>query len=356
MTKILIMGAGRIGRAMTALLQGTGDYQVTIADVSDAALAAVDTAGVDRVKLSATDGAALRAAMAKVDAVAGVGPFDVNPFIAEAAADAGIDYYDVTEDVAVTNKVRALTDRAKGAFAPQCGLAPGVISIVANDLAQQFDTVRELRMRVGALPLYPANGLGYNLTWSTDGLINEYLNPCEVIMDGKRVFVPPMEAVEHFSINGVHYEAFTTSGGVGSLCETYDGKVDSLSYKTIRYPGHCAAMRLILEDLNLKSRRPLLKEILEGAIPETRQDVVVVFVTATGQKDGRLVQTSFARAIQGREIAGRPYSAIELTTATAACAVIDLKTAGKLPQRGFIRQEDVKLADFLANRFGRVYA
>lgn len=356
MKNILILGAGRIGQSMTALLQGTGDYQVTLCDRDAAALSKVQIKGARTLVLDSTDAKALRTAMAGQNAAVGAGPFGVNVHIAEAARDCGLDYFDVTEDVEVTNKVREFAAGADSAFVPQCGLAPGFISIVANDLAEQFDSVRELRLRVGALPRFPANRLGYNLTWSTEGLINEYLNPCEVIMDGKRVLVPPMEGEERFAINGVEYEAFTTSGGVGSLCETYDGKVETLTYKTIRYPGHCEAMRLILEDLHLKSRRGLLKEILEGAIPETRQDVIIVFVTATGLQNGRLTQKSFARAIHGTQIDGREFSGIEITTAGAAAAMIDLKYAGKLPQSGFVRQEDVKLADFLANRFGQVYA
>lgn len=356
MRHILILGAGRIGRAMTALLQGTGEYQVTLGDRDTAALAKCDTKGAQTLGIDSTDMVALKAAMVGKHAVVGAGPYAVNVTIAEAAASCGLDYFDVTEDVEVTNQVRKFATGAKSAFIPQCGLAPGFISIVAHDLAKQFETLRELRLRVGALPRFPANRLGYNLTWSTDGLINEYLNPCEVIHDGRRVLVPPMEGEERFAINGVEYEAFTTSGGVGSLCETYDGKVETLTYKTIRYPGHCEAMRLILEDLHLKSRRPLLKEILEGAIPETRQDVIIVFVTATGIQDGRLNQISFARAIHGTEIDGRAYSGIEITTAGAAAAMIDLKYEGKLPQSGFVRQEDVSLTDVLANRFGKVYA
>ncbi|MFD2262019.1 saccharopine dehydrogenase family protein [Lacibacterium aquatile] len=356
MRHVLILGAGRIGRSMTALLQGTGEYQVTLGDRDPATLAKCTTKGAQTLGIDSTDMNALKAAMAGKHAVVGAGPYAVNVFIAEAAAACGVDYFDVTEDVEVTNQVRKFAKGAKSAFVPQCGLAPGFISIVANDLAKQFETLRELRLRVGALPRFPANRLGYNLTWSTDGLINEYLNPCEVIHDGRRVLVPPMEGEERFAINGVEYEAFTTSGGVGSLCETYDGKVETLTYKTIRYPGHCEAMRLILEDLHLKSRRPLLKEILEGAIPETRQDVIIVFVTATGMQDGRLNQISFARAIHGAELDGHAFSGIEITTAGAAAAMIDLKYQGKLPQSGFVRQEDVSLADFLENRFGKVYA
>ena len=90
---------------------------------------------------------------------------------------------------------------------PQCGLAPGFISIVANDLVQRFDAVETVRMRVGALPQFPTDALKYNLTWSTDGLINEYCNPCEVIHEGRQIEVLPLEGLEHFSLDGDRYES-----------------------------------------------------------------------------------------------------------------------------------------------------
>ena len=119
---------------------------------------------------------------------------------------------------------------------------------------------------VGALPLFPSNALKYNLTWSTAGLINEYCNPCEAIYDGELREVLPLEGYEQFSLDGVTYEAFNTSGGLGTLCETLKGKVDNLSYKTIRYPGHCELVKLLVNDLRLGKRRDVFKDVLEHAV------------------------------------------------------------------------------------------
>src|SRR6202012_626453 len=146
----------------------------------------------------------------------------------------------------------------------------------AQDLARHFDRLDSVRLRVGALPLYPSNALNYNLTWSTDGVINEYLQPCEAIVDGVLREVPALEELEEFSLDGVRYEAFNTSGGLGTLCETLRGKVRSLNYRTVRYPGHCAIMMALLNDLRLRDRRDVLKDILENSLPATLQDVVVV--------------------------------------------------------------------------------
>ncbi len=123
-------------------------------------------------------------------------PFFLNPGVAQVCADVGAHYFDLTEDVETTRAVKAIAESSKVAFAPQCGLAPGFISIVANQLTKGFDALREVHMRVGALPEFPANALKYNLTWSTDGLINEYCNPCEAIHEGKLTEVLPMEGLE----------------------------------------------------------------------------------------------------------------------------------------------------------------
>ena len=211
-------------------------------------------------------------------------------------------------------------------------------------------------MRVGALPAYPSNALNYNLTWSTEGVINEYCEPCEAIVDGQLREVPALEEREEFSLDGVLYEAFNTSGGLGTLCETLAGKVRTLNYRTIRYPGHAAIMKALLHDLRLRDRRDVLKDILEQALPATMQDVVIVFVTVAGQRGGRLQQETYARKIYSHVLAGQMRSAIQITTASSLCAMLDLLAAGELPQSGFVRQEEVPLAAFLGNRFGRVYA
>jgi saccharopine dehydrogenase-like NADP-dependent oxidoreductase len=152
-------------------------------------------------------------------------------------------------------------------------------------------------MRVGALPTFPNNALKYNLTWSTDGLINEYCNPCEAIVDGQLRETAALEEIEHFSLDGIDYEAFNTSGGLGTLCESLEGKVQNLNYKTVRYPGHRDIVKMLIRDLELGKieRRPILKDVLETSIPMTKQDVVLVFVSVVGMRAGRLEQESYAK-------------------------------------------------------------
>jgi len=358
---ILVIGAGKIGQVVADLLAGTSDYSVTLADRDADALdvlaaSAMPGSRVRRVTLDVADCTALQRALDGRFAVLSAAPFHFTQRIAEAARAAGVHYLDLTEDVACTRAIRGMAEGAHSALIPQCGLAPGFIAIVAADLASRFERLDTVRLRVGALPAYPSNALNYNLTWSTDGVINEYCEPCEAIVDGRRTEVPALEEREEFALDGVLYEAFNTSGGLGTLCETLEGKVRTLNYRTIRYPGHAAIMKALLHDLRLADRRDVLKDILENAVPTTTQDVVIVFVTVAGWREGRLVQETYARKIYSAMVGGQIRSAIQITTASSLAAMLDLLAKGKLPQRGFVRQEEVALDDFLGNRFGAVYA
>jgi saccharopine dehydrogenase-like NADP-dependent oxidoreductase len=359
MHSVLLLGAGKIGGAIAKLLASTGDYDVLVGDVDAASLARLkEKTRIRTLRLDVSDAEALKRAMKGRQTVVSACSYVVNPGIARAAQQAGLSYFDLTEDVETTQLVRRIAAKARKGqvFMPQCGLAPGFVSIAAYDLARQFDALDEVRLRVGALPMFPTNEMKYNLTWSTDGLINEYGNPCEAIHDGKLIRTLPLEGLEHFSLDGVDYEAFNTSGGVGTLCETLEGKVRTLNYKTIRYRGHRNLIAFLMSELRMNDWRDELKKILERAVPMTPQDVVLIFCTVTGWRDGRLTQITDARKIYHRDLFGERWSAIQITTAAGLCAVLDLHAAGRLPGRGFVRQEQVRLAQFLDNRFGRHYA
>ena len=357
MRRIAVIGAGKIGSTVAGLLAGCGSYEVLLIDQDREALTAcAGLVHVDVKAMAIDDPEALAAPIAGVFAVVNCAPYHLTTVVARAAKAAGAHYLDLTEDVAASRIVRDLAVGAATAFIPQCGLAPGFITIAAWDLIKHFDQLHDVRLRVGALPRYPSNALNYNLTWSTDGVINEYCEPCEAIVGGAHRETAAMEACEEFALDGVAYEAFNTSGGLGTLCMTLEGQVRNLNYKTIRYPGHAAIMRALLNDLNLRNRRDVLKDILENSVPATLQDVVIVFVTVSGLKKGHLMQETYVNKVFSREIGGELKSAIQITTAGAICAVLDMLADGSLPAQGFVRQEDIPLHAFLANRFGRYYA
>ncbi|MCT8159467.1 saccharopine dehydrogenase family protein [Pseudoruegeria sp. SHC-113] len=355
MWTVCIMGAGKIGQTIAAFLSASRNYRVVIADSDLAALKRLDIPGAVMRQVDGADAASVAEALADCDAVISAAPFFLTPSIAAGAKRAGAHYFDLTEDVAATKAVRQLADGAQTAFMPQCGLAPGFVGIAGADLAARFDDLHTLSLRVGALPQFPTNTLKYNLTWSTDGLINEYCNPCEAIVGGSLQRLAPLEGLEAFSLDGVDYECFNTSGGLGTLAETLAGKARSVSYRTIRYPGHRDVVKLLLQDLRLEARRDLMKEIFEAALPRTDQDVVIVHCTATGLIDGALREHSFLNKTYAREVNGQHWSAIQITTAAGICSVVELLRKGVLPQAGFLSQEQVRLSDFLATDFGQLY-
>jgi saccharopine dehydrogenase-like NADP-dependent oxidoreductase len=362
MHRVLILGAGKIGALISGLLAESGSYVVQLADVNGlAAQSVVKAHGLDTLEgfaLDAADRAALDAHLKgkPVHAVISSLPYYCNVKVAEAARKAGIHYFDLTEDVEVTKAVRGIAEGATTAFVPQCGLAPGFISIAANELISHFDEPRVVKLRVGALPQHPNNVLKYSLTWSTEGLINEYANPCQAIVDGRMIEAAPLEGLEEIEIDGMRYEAFNTSGGLGSLGETYGARVEGMNYKTIRYPGHCSQMRLLMNDLKLSRDRDTLKRVLENAVPQTLQDVVIVYAAVSGLLDGELREENYVNKIYPQVVAGRLWSAIQVTTAAGITAVVDLVLADARRYHGFVPQESFRLPEILANRFGRYYA
>lgn len=362
MKHILVLGAGKIGALISGLLAESDDYHVQLADRLDGAAEEVAQAHglptISAYTLDASDTEALTGHVTgnKVDAVISGLPYFCNLSVARVAREHGLHYFDLTEDVEVTKAVRKLAKGAETAFVPQCGLAPGFISIAANELIQHFDDLRSVKMRVGALPQHPNNVLKYSLTWSTDGVINEYGNLCQSIVNGRETDVLPLEGLEAIEIDGTKYEAFNTSGGLGSLAETYGDKVTTMDYKTIRYPGHCEQMRLLMNGLRLNDDRPTLKRILENAVPQTLQDVVIVYVAVIGHQDGELREENYVNKVYPQVVAGRLWSAIQITTAAGICAVVDHVLTRGDGRGGFIAQEEFSLGDILENRFGHYYA
>jgi len=359
MNKVLVLGAGKIGALISGLLAESGAYQVQLADIDETAAAGVarahGLANIQPVRLDATDAAALRSYLLAHPVLAVVSslPYHCNALVAGAARESGIHYFDLTEDVEVTRRVSNLARGAAAAFVPQCGLAPGFISIAGGELIRHFDSLRSVRLRVGALPQHPHNVLKYSLTWSTEGLINEYGNPCEAIVDGRTVEVRPLEGMEEIEIDGTLYEAFNTSGGLGSLAQSFGSSCESMDYKTIRYPGHCQQMRLLMNDLKLNQDRSTLKRILENAVPQTLQDVVIVYAAVTGMQNGELREENYVSKIYPQIIAGRLWSAIQVSTAAGLCALLDLVLLHPERRAGLVTQESFRLPDILGNRFGR---
>jgi len=348
---IAVLGLGKVGQLAATFLHHAGIRVTGI----DQRAPRVD-GGFPVKTVDVTDAADLRAELAHNDAVLSCLPYHLNKAVATIAHEIGIHYFDLTEDVSTTQAIIEMSATATGVMAPQCGLAPGFVGIVAASQIESFDSCRAVRMRVGALPQHPTGLLGYAFNWSPEGVVNEYLNDCEVIEEGQRKWVSPMEWRETLHINGLRLEAFTTSGGLGTMCDTYHGRVPNIDYKTIRYPGHMDLMNFFFHELLMRERRDLAGELLTHAKPPVNDDVVYMHVSSEGIVNGQMRREEFVRALMPREVDGIHRTAIAWTTAGSVASVIELVRSGGLPQKGFIKQESIPLDAFLATPTGRLFA
>ena len=347
--KIAVLGLGKVGHLAAELLHEAG-FAVTPID-----LRATDSSTLPARVVDVANPEALRGALEGQHAVLSCLPYALNKSVSSVAHALGLHYFDLTEDVPTTRHIRELAADGRCLMAPQCGLAPGFIGIVGAHLAGQFERVRSIRLRVGALPQNPTGLLGYAFNWSPEGVVNEYLNDCEVIEEGVIKSVSAMEWIETLYIDGVKLEAFTTSGGLGTMCETFLGRVENLDYKTMRHPGHVQLMNFFFHELLMREHRDLAGQILSNAKPPVDADVVYVHAAAEGWQGGRLQRKEFVRAYYPKIIGGRSRTAIAWTTSASVVAVIEMVRAGQLPDRGFLKQESIPLAPWLATRTGALF-
>lgn len=349
MKTVLVFGIGKVGILVGILLKQR--FDVTGFDKN---MPTVPT-GFECIQGDIHDQALLEKTIPQFDAVVSCMPYNLNLSIALIAHAHAVHYFDLTEDVPTTDMIMQLSQTAKAVMAPQCGLAPGLIGIIGANLSNRFTKLRDIELRVGALPRYPNGLLAYSFTWSPAGVINEYINDAEVIHNRVRKMVPSLDGIESINIEGRDYEAFTTSGGLGTMCRTYEGKVDTLNYKTIRYPGHAQLMRFLLYELILKEKRELVETILTEAKPPVADDVVLVYAVVEGWKGDALAREEYYRSFHPIDINGKKWRAISWTTAASIAAVVEMVADQKLPQKGFIKQEEIDFNTFMETKNGQLF-
>jgi lysine 6-dehydrogenase len=353
--KAVIIGAGRMAEAVLYDFAMHGPFdEVTVADV-DAARAEELARGRGRglaraAAVDAGDEETAAGVIAGHDVCVSAAPYPYNLTLARAAIRAGAHFVDMGGNTDVVAAELALHEEAKAAgvaVVPDMGLAPGMTNALAAALVAAFDEVNELCLRVGGLPRAPHPPLGYALVFSVYGLINEYAEPCLILKDGDVATVPPLTGVEELDFPPVgRLEAFHTSGGASTLPHTYRGLVRELDYKTIRYPGHCAAVKPLF-DLGLASEdevsiggvrikpRDALAERLASVLPEGGDDVVLVKCWAAGTARGEeraasLELVDYADAASGLTAMQRT-TGFPVAAAAAALASGGVKKAGAFP-------------------------
>lgn len=366
--KFLVLGAGRMGyAAVYDLIRSPKVEKVVVADKDaksvKAAVERLNDPKIVPVELDITKENDVIALMKSVDVAISCVPYENNYELAKAALEAKTHFVDLGGNEEVVEKTFLLNELAKErkiTIIPDLGLAPGLVSILAVAAADSFDELYEIRMRVGGLPVDGDNFMGYSHVFALEGLINEYAEDVTLIRDGKTMQVPSLsecEKIEFPKPFGM-MEAFTTSGGISTLPKTYEGKVQHLDYKTIRYRGHCEQMNL-LKQLGLMSKeqiklkggkvvpRELLMHLLDGKLAKDEPDAVILRVTVTGVKDKeprQLVWESIEFSDQAERL-----SAMMRMTAFPASIIAQMIARGDIRERGVLRQEEwVPVKLFLA--------
>lgn len=356
--KILVLGAGRMGYgAAFDLVHNSPDVEsVTVADFdgakADEVAAKVGTSRISAFQIDAANYSDVTALMREHDSAISCVNYWYNESLSKAAIETSTNFCDLGGNNYVVDSQLALDADAKAAginIIPDCGLAPGMVSILAMHGAAKFDEIREIHIRVGGLPQDPQPPLNYQLVFSVEGLINEYVEVARVIRDGKVSEVESMTEIEELSFDGFPpLEAFQTSGGTSTLPDTFLGKIKELDYKTIRYAGHCEKFKTMI-DLGLCSSdeivvdfakvtpRKVFGDLLQRHLPADGPDYVLVRLDFVGVKDGGTKKLRYDIVDKQDEQTG--LSAMMRTTAYPASIIAQMMARGDVIERGATPQE-----------------
>jgi lysine 6-dehydrogenase len=356
--KILVLGAGRMGygAAFDLVHNSPGVEWVTVADFdlkkAEEIAEKVGTARIDAHHIDAGNHSDAARLMRGHDSAISCVNYWYNESLSRAAIETGTNFCDLGGNNYVVDEQLAMDDEAKAAginIIPDCGLAPGMVSILAMHGAAKFDETEEIHIRVGGLPQDPQPPLDYQLVFSVEGLINEYIEVARVIRGGKITEVPSMTELEELKFdNFPQLEAFQTSGGTSTLPDTFFGKIKELDYKTIRYAGHCEKFKTMI-DLGLCSSdeivadfqnvrpRKVFGELLQKHLPTDGPDYVLVRLDLVGKKDGKTKKLRYDIVDKQDEQTG--LSAMMRTTAFPASIIAQMMANGNVRHRGATPQE-----------------
>jgi lysine 6-dehydrogenase len=357
--KILVLGAGRMGLgAAYDLAHNSPDVSaVTVADLdgerANAVCQTVNHAKLKPAQVDVEDSRRVVELMRGHDAALSCVTYFHNLKLARAAIEARTNFCDLGGNNAVVAAELALDAEARAAgvnVIPDCGLAPGMVAVLAAHGAERFDEIEAIHIRVGGLPLEPKPPLNYQIVFSVEGLINEYVERARVVRGGQIVEVESMTEIEELEFPAPfgRMEAFQTSGGTSTLPDTFAGRIRELDYKTIRYPGHCALVKLLIDlglaaseeidlgGLRLAPRR-LLGEALVRHLPADEPDAVLVRLEFRGLMQGETRRLRYD--IIDRFDERTRLSAMMRTTAFPASIVAQTMARGETTRKGALPQE-----------------
>jgi lysine 6-dehydrogenase len=355
--RFLVLGAGMMGSAAAFdLANAAPDVEVVLADINlQKATRAAKSIGSHVVPMRAdvNNHADLVRAMAGCQAVISAVTYSVNVQITRAAIEAGVHLCDLGGNNDVVRRQLGLDADAKArgiTVLPNCGLAPGLINILAVSGAKLFDEIDSIHLRVGGLPQNPRPPLNYQIVFSVEGLINEYVEPAEVIRDGHLKRIDSMAELEtiRFPEPFGELEAFNTSGGLSTLTQYFSGKVKNLDYKTIRYKGHCERIQTLL-DLgfatsepmmvggSVKTNREFFADLLRKKLDFGDKDVVLARATITGRSGN--AQKSLTYELVDYFDDATSITAMMRTTAYPTSIIAMMLARGEIQDRGVMPPE-----------------
>ncbi|MHB1310776.1 MAG: saccharopine dehydrogenase family protein [Gemmatimonadaceae bacterium] len=362
--KMLVLGAGLQGSACAYdLLQQADVTEVRLADKSVDHLPDFLTPYIGHklhpMALDVTDKAAVAAAMAGVKAVLCAVPYYFNLPMTEAAIAAGAHFCDLGGNTEIVFQQKALDARAAAAgvtVIPDCGLAPGMVNILAQLGISRCDAVDSVKIFVGGLPQHPEAPLNYQIVYSLEGVLDYYTTLSWVIRDGKRHQVKALSELEPVTFDDVgELEAFHTAGGLSTIGFRYEGKIPTMEYKTLRYPGHAHIMEAIrdlglleLEPVEVKGARVSPRDVAVAVMgpklrkPDSR-DLVALRVIVRGTKDGKPVTHTFELVDRHDEKTG--ITAMERTTGFSLAITGHLQAQGKVTPAGVHTSDEVMPAE-----------
>ncbi|MGB2752013.1 MAG: saccharopine dehydrogenase C-terminal domain-containing protein [Pyrinomonadaceae bacterium] len=356
--KILVLGAGRMGHgAVFDLIHNSpGVDRVTVADFDlEKAKSVVASVGTDRIdarQIDASNYADVVELFRGHDAVISCVNYWYNVSLSKAAIETGANFCDLGGNNYIVDEQLSLDADAKAAgvnIIPDCGLAPGMVSVLAMHGTAKFDTVDEIHIRVGGLPQHPLPPLNYQLVFSVEGLINEYIETARVIRNGNLTTVESMTEIESLSFDGFPpLEAFQTSGGTSTLPDTFLGRISELDYKTIRYAGHCDKFKTMIDlglcsseemlvDFQKVTPRKVFGDLLQRHLPADGPDYVLVRLDFVGRKGGEIKRLRYD--IVDKQDEATSMSAMMRTTAFPASIIAQMMASGDVLERGATPQE-----------------
>jgi lysine 6-dehydrogenase len=306
--KIIVLGAGMMGRAIAYDLDRYSNFDsVIIADRDNQAIQSAKSflkgKNVDFANIDINNVNDVKKHFQNADVAISAVPYRFNYTLAKVAVETKTHFLDLGGNNDIVEKERSLFENARKndvTIIPDCGLAPGLTSIITRDIVEQMDSIEYVKMRVGGLPTNPEPPLNYQIVFSPYGLINEYVEDAIVLYHGKitkKKSMTELETIEFPEPFG-KMEAFLTSGGCSTLPYTYKDKIDYLDYKTIRYPGHCEQFKILLDlgfaeekEVKIGEKsvvpRDLFATLLLKTLPINGRDVVLLKVFSKGIKDGK---------------------------------------------------------------------